>query len=91
MKPSLFLYVTQRRLVVADVSVQTVSPVFMGLAVLDRFTLEDWTIDCPETSISTNLRCVTSQKTGYIKREVEWMCVTHGEYKQILQNFVRIS
>jgi hypothetical protein len=35
------------RLVVTDKSVQSVSPIFNGLAILDRFTLEDWTDRLP--------------------------------------------
>jgi hypothetical protein len=48
MRFSLFWDVTQRLLVVTDVSGQSIGPMFVG---------------CPETSPATNRRCVTSQRS----------------------------
>ena len=51
---------------VTDVSGQFNSPTFNGQAaheVIDCLTLEVGQIGCPETSVTTNIRCVTSHKS----------------------------
>ena len=56
--------VTQRRLVVTDVSGQSIGPIVKCQAVHSSWTacsLKMGLIDRPETSVSNNLRCVTSQ------------------------------
>jgi hypothetical protein len=49
---SLFCDVTQRLLVVTDVTVQPLGPI-----------IETGSIGCPETPVTTIKRCVTSQET----------------------------
>jgi len=62
---SFFWDVKQGRLVVTDVSGQSFRPKFKGQAVvsLDCLTSEKGTIICSETSVTTNLLCVISQKS----------------------------
>ena len=61
MRSSLFWDVTQCRLVVTNVSGQLTAPIFKGQAVKDHGKMGP--ISCPETSVTTNLHCVTSQKS----------------------------
>jgi hypothetical protein len=49
------------RKLATDVSGQPIGPIFKGQA---AWLLKMGPIGCPETSINTNLRCVTSQKGG---------------------------
>ena len=65
MSPSLFWDVTQRRLVVTDVSGQLIGPSFKGLA-LGNLLLKMRPTDCPKSSATTNLRFETSQKSEEI-------------------------
>jgi hypothetical protein len=66
---TLFWDVTQRRLVVTDVSGQAIGPIFEDRDqeefLLDCLTLEDGTDSLSQNvgDITTNLRCVTSQKS----------------------------
>jgi hypothetical protein len=56
--------VTQRRLLLTDVSGRSINPIFKEQAVQEEWTAWHLTmgpIDFPETSVTTNLRCVTSQ------------------------------
>ena len=54
-------------LLCTDVSGQPIGPIFKGQAVqalfLECLALEDRPIGCPEISVTTNLRCVKSQKS----------------------------
>jgi hypothetical protein len=62
MSQSLFLDVTQRRLVVTDVSGQLIVPTSKGQAV-GNLLLKMRPNDRPKTSVTTNLRFETSQKS----------------------------
>jgi len=63
-RSSLFWHVTQRRLVVTDVSGQPIGPIFNGQAV--RTT-------GPETSLITSLRCLTTQKSEVLIDNVQFL------------------
>ena len=70
---SLFSDVTQRILVIIDVSGQPIGRIFKG----QTWSLKMRPIGCPETSMITNLRWVTSQKSEeliYIAEEA-WSSV----------------
>jgi hypothetical protein len=59
---SLFLDVTQRWMVVADVSGQTIGPIFKGQAVQDGTERSYWNVG----SLTTKQRRVTSQKSEHL-------------------------
>jgi hypothetical protein len=60
MRSSIFCDNTQRRLLITnDVSRLHIGPIFNGQAL----TLEDGPMECPETLVTNNLRCVRSQKS----------------------------
>jgi hypothetical protein len=67
MRSSLFFNVTQRRLVVTEISGQPICPSSRAKHAkkegLDCLTFEDGPIDCPEISVTTNLRGLISQKS----------------------------
>jgi len=60
-RSSLAWNVTQRRLLVTDVSGQSTAPIFMGGEV-EKVFLKMGPIGCPETSVTIKLRFLTSQK-----------------------------
>ena len=63
---------TKRGLVVNDVLGQPIGPFFKGKAVQ-----EGGPVGCPETSVTTNLRSVTSQKSENLMLVVVFLLVLH--------------
>jgi hypothetical protein len=63
MRSSLIWDVTQRRVIFTDVSGKPIGPIFKGKAVQEDWPLKMGTIGYPETSVTTNLGCVTSQES----------------------------
>jgi hypothetical protein len=61
--PPLLWDVTRRRLVVTDVSWQLSVPSSSVKQSKNLWRLKIWAVGCPETSVSTNLRRVTFQKS----------------------------
>ena len=56
---------------VTDVSRQPIGPIFKGQAVQEDSSCTVWPlkigpIGCLETSVNTNLRCITSQRSEYL-------------------------
>ena len=67
LRSSIFWDVMQGRFVVNDVSERPIVFIFKGyLLFSDGLALEDGPTGCPETSATTNPRCVTSQKNVYL-------------------------
>ena len=65
MRSSVFWDVTKRRLIVTDVSGQTIGPIFTvkQTVFLQLLALEDKPDEFPKNSVSTRLNCITSQKS----------------------------
>jgi len=54
-------------MVATDVSRQPIGRIFKDKQSIEALTLNTGLTGCPETSVSTNLRCVTSQKSEDLK------------------------
>ena len=67
-RSSFLWYITQHRLVITDVSEQPIFPIFKGQALQgDCLTLENRNDRLPQKSLTTNLRCITSQEIPFTR------------------------